>query len=154
MADGHLPRLKTRRRSTYQGVGRLLSDSSQARNLFGSKTAVTSRDGLTHLRDGYARQEKSPEELLEEEGSSQLGTSKTRARDSLGPGWSPGGACGTDRLHRDLLRRRNLDVLHDGRVATLLIAGINCCRCVTVSRAVLSLRIGIPRACDKRRVDP
>ena len=48
-------------------VLRLLSDSSKARKLFGFKTTVDLRDGLASLRDWYAIQQKSPEELLEEE---------------------------------------------------------------------------------------
>lgn len=48
-------------------VVRLLSDSSKARDLFGFKTTVNLRDGLASLRDWYATQQKSPEELLEQE---------------------------------------------------------------------------------------
>lgn len=48
-------------------VVRLLSDSSKANELLGFKPAVTLRDGLVRLRDWYASQSKSPEELLEQE---------------------------------------------------------------------------------------
>src|SRR5215471_7505295 len=48
-------------------VVRLLSDSSKARDLFGFKTTVNLRDGLASLRDWYATQQQSPEELLEQE---------------------------------------------------------------------------------------
>lgn len=48
-------------------VLRLLSDSSKAKELFGFKTTVSLRDGLVCLRDWYASQGKSAEELLEEE---------------------------------------------------------------------------------------
>jgi UDP-glucose 4-epimerase len=48
-------------------VVRLLSDSSKAQNLFGFKPTITLHDGLVFLRDWYASQEKSAEELLEEE---------------------------------------------------------------------------------------
>lgn len=48
-------------------VVRLLSDSSKAREFFGFKTTVSLRDGLVHLRDWYAKQKESPEELLERE---------------------------------------------------------------------------------------
>jgi len=48
-------------------VVRLLSDSSRARDLFDFETTVSLRDGLVSLRDWYASQGKSPEELLEQE---------------------------------------------------------------------------------------
>lgn len=48
-------------------VVRLLSDSSKAGKLFGFKTTVALREGLVRLRDWYASQGKSPEELLEQE---------------------------------------------------------------------------------------
>lgn len=48
-------------------VLRLLSDSSKATNLFGFKTTVSLRDGLVCLRNWYASQGKSAEELLEQE---------------------------------------------------------------------------------------
>ena len=48
-------------------VVRLLSDTSRARNLFDFKTTVSLRDGLVSLRDWYASQGRSPEELLEQE---------------------------------------------------------------------------------------
>jgi len=48
-------------------VVRLLFDSSKARSLFGFKTTVSLRDGLAFLRDWYSTQQKSPEELFEEE---------------------------------------------------------------------------------------
>jgi UDP-glucose 4-epimerase len=48
-------------------VVRLLSDSSKAKKLFGFKTTVNLRDGLASLRDWYATQRESPEELLEKE---------------------------------------------------------------------------------------
>lgn len=48
-------------------VLRLLSDSSKARNTFGFRTTVALRDGLTRLRDWYAAQGKSAEELLQAE---------------------------------------------------------------------------------------
>jgi UDP-glucose 4-epimerase len=48
-------------------VVRLLSDSSKAKKLLNFKTTVKLRDGLACLRDWYAAQEQSPEELLEQE---------------------------------------------------------------------------------------
>jgi UDP-glucose 4-epimerase len=48
-------------------VVRLLSDSSQARSLLKFRTTVALRDGLARLRDWYAGQNKSAEELLEQE---------------------------------------------------------------------------------------
>jgi len=48
-------------------VVRLLADTSRARDLFDFKTTVSLRDGLVCLRDWYASQGKSPEELLEQE---------------------------------------------------------------------------------------
>jgi len=48
-------------------VVRLLSDSSKAKDCFGFKTTVSLRDGLSCLRDWYASQHKSVEELLQEE---------------------------------------------------------------------------------------
>jgi dTDP-D-glucose 4,6-dehydratase len=46
---------------------RLLSDSSKAKKLLNFKTTVKLRDGLASLRDWYAAQKQSPEELLEQE---------------------------------------------------------------------------------------
>lgn len=48
-------------------VLRLLSDSSKAQEFFGFKTTVSFRDGLACLRDWYASQNKSVEQLLQEE---------------------------------------------------------------------------------------
>jgi UDP-glucose 4-epimerase len=48
-------------------VVRLLSDSSKAKELLNFKPAVKLRDGLACLRDWYATQGESPEELLERE---------------------------------------------------------------------------------------
>ena len=48
-------------------VVRLLSDSSKAKELLNFKTTVKLRDGLARLRDWYATQGESPEELLERE---------------------------------------------------------------------------------------
>ena len=48
-------------------VPRLMADSSKARKLFQFRPTVGLRDGLAQLRDWYASQRKSPEELLEEE---------------------------------------------------------------------------------------
>ena len=48
-------------------VVRLLSDSSKAKELLNFKTTVKLRDGLACLRDWYATQDQSPEELLEQE---------------------------------------------------------------------------------------
>ncbi len=48
-------------------VIRLLSDSTKARKLLNFKTTVALREGLARLRDWYASQSKSPEELLEQE---------------------------------------------------------------------------------------
>jgi UDP-glucose 4-epimerase len=48
-------------------VVRLLSDSSKAKKLLNFKTTVKLRDGLASLRDWYAAQKQSPEELLEQE---------------------------------------------------------------------------------------
>jgi UDP-glucose 4-epimerase len=48
-------------------VLRLLSDSSKAKEFLNFKTTVKLRDGLACLRDWYATQGESPEELLERE---------------------------------------------------------------------------------------
>jgi UDP-glucose 4-epimerase len=48
-------------------VLRLLADSSKARKLLGFQPCVALRDGLARLRDWYASQGKSPQELLEQE---------------------------------------------------------------------------------------
>jgi UDP-glucose 4-epimerase len=48
-------------------VPRLMADSSKARKLFQFQPTVGLRDGLARIRDWYASQGKSPEELLEEE---------------------------------------------------------------------------------------
>jgi UDP-glucose 4-epimerase len=48
-------------------VVRLLSDSSKAKEFLNFKTTVKLRDGLACLRDWYATQGESPEELLERE---------------------------------------------------------------------------------------
>jgi UDP-glucose 4-epimerase len=48
-------------------VPRLMADSSKARKLFQFKPTVPLRDGLARIRDWYASQGKSPEELLEQE---------------------------------------------------------------------------------------
>ena len=48
-------------------VVRLCSDSTKARRLLKFRTTVKLRDGLARLRDWYASQTKSPEELLEQE---------------------------------------------------------------------------------------
>ena len=48
-------------------VLRLLAESSKARRLLGFQPNVPLHDGLTRLRDWYAGQERSPEELLEQE---------------------------------------------------------------------------------------
>jgi len=48
-------------------VVRLLSDSSKAKEVLNFKTTVKLRDGLACLRDWYATQGQSPEELLERE---------------------------------------------------------------------------------------
>lgn len=48
-------------------VVRLLSDSSKAQQLLDFKTTVKLWDGLVRLRDWYATQSQSPEELLEQE---------------------------------------------------------------------------------------
>jgi len=48
-------------------VVRLLSDSSKAKNLLQFKPTVALRDGLIRLRDWYATQDKSAEELLAQE---------------------------------------------------------------------------------------
>ena len=44
-----------------------MADSSKARKLFQFQPSVGLRDGLAQIRDWYASQGKSPEELLEEE---------------------------------------------------------------------------------------
>jgi UDP-glucose 4-epimerase len=46
---------------------RLLADSSIARQLLNFKPTVALRDGLLRLRDWYASQDKTPEQLLEQE---------------------------------------------------------------------------------------
>ncbi len=48
-------------------VLRLLADSSKAKRLLHFEPTVTLREGLTRLRDWYASQGKSPEELLQQE---------------------------------------------------------------------------------------
>ena len=48
-------------------VVRLLADSSVAGQLLNFKPTVALRDGLVRLRDWYANQDKTPEELLEQE---------------------------------------------------------------------------------------
>lgn len=48
-------------------VLRLLADSSTAKKLLGFQPSVSLRDGLAHLRDWYANQGRSPEQLLEQE---------------------------------------------------------------------------------------
>ena len=48
-------------------VPRLMADSSKAQKLFQFQPSVGLRDGLAQIRDWYASQGKSPEELLEEE---------------------------------------------------------------------------------------
>jgi UDP-glucose 4-epimerase len=48
-------------------VVRLLSDSSKAQRFFGFNTTVNLREGLVRLRDWYASQGRSAEELLEQE---------------------------------------------------------------------------------------
>jgi len=48
-------------------VPRLMADSSKARRLFQFQPRVGLRDGLAQIRDWYASQGKSPQELLEEE---------------------------------------------------------------------------------------
>ena len=48
-------------------VPRLMADSSKARKLFQFQPRVGLRDGLAQIRDWYASQDKSPEQLLEEE---------------------------------------------------------------------------------------
>jgi len=48
-------------------VVRLQCDSSKAKKLLGFKTTVMLRDGLIHLRDWYASEGKSAEELLKQE---------------------------------------------------------------------------------------
>jgi UDP-glucose 4-epimerase len=48
-------------------VLRLLADSSKARKLLHFKPRIALRDGIARLRDWYRNQEKSPEELLEQE---------------------------------------------------------------------------------------
>jgi UDP-glucose 4-epimerase len=48
-------------------VPRLMADSSKARKLLQFQPTVSLRDGLVRIRDWYASQTKSPEELLEQE---------------------------------------------------------------------------------------
>lgn len=48
-------------------VRRLLADTSKAQQALSFKPSVALREGLTRLRDWYASQNKSPEELLEQE---------------------------------------------------------------------------------------
>jgi nucleoside-diphosphate-sugar epimerase len=48
-------------------VVRLQCDGSKAKKLLGFKTTVTLRDGLVRLRDWYASEGKSAEELLKQE---------------------------------------------------------------------------------------
>ncbi len=48
-------------------VVRLLADSSIAEQLLNFKPTVALRDGLVRLRDWYVSQDKTPEELLEQE---------------------------------------------------------------------------------------